>query len=328
MKLSLLLPNLRDAVTVQELEDLALLAESLDFDSVWAVDRVIVPESNDSGELTYPFGMMDGLPNQIPVQSRGGFFQGWPLMPWLAAKTSTIRIGMSIINTPYRSASILAAEHATIDQLSHGRLNVGVGSGWMIEEFQAVGVADIFDKRHKQVRETLDIMLGAWTNDLFEYHGEFADFGPSGFGVRPVQQPHPPIYFSGLKNPEISAKRVAKYNLSGWIGIQDTPEELQLWREPIRRELEKVGRSLDDLQVCSMIWFAITDEKTDQSPQGKATNILVGTAEQITDTLKRLRDAGLDMPILWPPFNEVPVSKTLDDMKRLVEEIMPKVNEA
>src|SRR5882724_11823809 len=58
MKLALLLPNLRDVVTVKELEDLALLAEELDFDSVWAVDRVIVPESNDRAELTYPFGMM------------------------------------------------------------------------------------------------------------------------------------------------------------------------------------------------------------------------------------------------------------------------------
>ena len=70
----------------------------------------------------------------------------------------------------------------------------------------------------------------------------------------------------------------------------------------------------------------ITDEETDQTPQGKLSNLLVGTAEQITDNLKRYRDAGMDMPLLWPPFADVPVSKTLDDMKRLAEEIMPKVN--
>ena len=54
--------------------------------------------------------------------------------------------------------------------------------------------------------------------------GEFADFDPCGFGHKPLQDPHPPIFMSGLRNPEISAKKVAKYNLSGWIGIQDTPE--------------------------------------------------------------------------------------------------------
>ena len=70
-------------------------------------------------------------------------------------------------------------------------------------------------------------MQGIWTNDLFEYHGEFADFDRCGFGAKPVQQPHPPIFFSGLKDPKRSANRIAKYGLSGWIGIQDTPDELQ-----------------------------------------------------------------------------------------------------
>jgi hypothetical protein len=74
-----------------------------------------------------------------------------------------------------------------------------------------------------------------------------------------------------------------------------------------------------------MIWFVITDEETDQTRRGKATNLLAGTAAQITDTLKRYKEVGLTMPLLWPPFADVPVSKTLDDLKRLREEIMPKV---
>jgi dimethylsulfone monooxygenase len=75
---------------------------------------------------------------------------------------------MSIIDTPFRSPGVLAAELATIDQLCNGRLNVGVGSGWMPEEFAAASAAHIFPKRHKHVRETIEIMLGVWTNDLFE----------------------------------------------------------------------------------------------------------------------------------------------------------------
>ena len=328
MKLALYLPNFRDKVTVAELEDLTSLAENLDFDSVWTLDRVIVPESSDRQEMQYAFGMIEGFPRGLPVTSRGEFLQGMPLIPWLAAKTSKVRIGMSIIDTPYRSPGVLAAELATIDHLSHGRLNVAVGSGWMPEEFAAASVSHLFPKRHKHVRETIEIIQGIWTNDLFEYHGEFADFDRSGFGAKPVQQPHPPIFFSGLKDPKRSASRIAKYGLSGWIGIQDSPEDIQRWRTEIQRELDALdtSRSVDDLEIASMIWFVITDQEMDQSPLGKGTNLLAGTAGQITDMLKRYKEAGLTMTLLWPPFQDVPVAKTLDDMKRLKEEIMPKID--
>ena len=326
MKLALYLPNFRTKVTLKELEDLTALAEDLDFDSVWTLDRIIVPETSDRAELQYSFGMMAGLPKALPVAARGEWFQGFPLIPWLAAKTSKVRIGMSIIDTPYRAPGVLAAELATIDHLSGGRLNVGVGSGWMPEEFAAAGAAHIFPRRHTHVRETIEVMQGIWGNDLFEYHGEFADFDRAGFGVKPLQDPLP-IYFSGLKDPKRSALRIAKYNLAGWIGIQDSPEDIKTWRGAIQHELEELGsdRSVDDLEISSMIWTVITDTEVDQSDNGKATNLLAGTAGQITDRLKAYKEAGLTMPLIWPPFADVPVSKTLDDLKRLKEEILPKV---
>ena len=326
MKLALYLPNFRDQVTVKELEDLTSLAEELEFDSVWTLDRIVVPEASDREELQHSFGMMDEFPKALPVSSRGQWYQGWPLIPWLAAKTSKLRIGMSITDTPYRAPGVLAAELATVDHLSNGRLNVGVGAGWMPEEFAAASASHIFPNRHAHVRETIEIMQGIWTNDLFEYHGEFADFDRCGFGAKPVQKPHPPIFISGLKDPKRAANRVAKYGLAGWIGIQDTPDELQQWRGAIAHELEERGKSIDDLEIASMIWFVVTDEETDQTPRGKGTNLLAGTAAQITDTLKRYKEAGLTMPLLWPPFQDVPVEKTLDDLKRLKEEIMPKVD--
>ena len=325
MKLALYLPNFRNHVTVQELADLTDVAEELDFDSVWTLDRIVVPEASDRGELQYPFGMMQAFPKQLPVESHGQWLQGWPLLPWLAARTTKLRFGMSITDTPYRSPGVFAAECATIDQLSGGRLNVGIGAGWMPEEFAAASATHLFPRRHAHVRETIEICQGIWTNDTFEYHGEFADFEPSGFGHKPVQKPHPPIYFSGLRDPKRSANRVAKYGLAGWIGIQDTPRELTEWRTAIARELEELGKSIDDLDMCSMIWFTITDTEVDQTDNGKVSNILVGTAGQITDMLKRYKEAGLTMPLLWPPFADVPVSKTMDDLKRLKEEIMPKV---
>jgi alkanesulfonate monooxygenase SsuD/methylene tetrahydromethanopterin reductase-like flavin-dependent oxidoreductase (luciferase family) len=328
MKLALYLPNFRDKVTVQELEDLTSLAEELEFDSVWTLDRIVVPEASDRGELQTSFGLLEEMPRGMPVSSRGEFLQGMPLVPWLAAKTTKLRIGMSVIDTPFRAPGVLAAELATIDHLSNGRLNVAVGAGWMPEEFAAASVAHIYPKRHKHVRETIEIMQGIWTNDLFEYHGEFADFERCGFGAKPVQKPHPPIFASGLKDVKRAAKRTAKYGLAGWIGIQESPDEIKEYRGAIQRELEELGssRSVDDLEICSMLWFVITPVEMDQTPQKRVTNLMVGSAAQITDRLKRYKEAGLTMPLLWPPFADVPVAKTLDDLKVLRQEIMPKVD--
>ncbi|WP_299049992.1 LLM class flavin-dependent oxidoreductase [uncultured Nocardioides sp.] len=326
MKLALYLPTFRDHVTVQELADLTDLAEELDFDSVWTLDRVIVPEASDRGEMQYPFGMMEQFPLQMPVSSTGKWFQGWPLLPWLAARTSKVRIGMSITVTPFRNPGVFAAECATIDHLSDGRLNVGVGSGWMPEEFAAASVADVFPRRHGHVRETIEICQGIWNNEHFEYHGEFADFGPSGFGHKPVQPGGPPIWFSGLKDAKRSARRISKYGLAGWIGIQDTPDEIARWRGAISDELDAIGTtSIDNVEMSSMIWFTITDTEVDQTDNGKVSNLLVGTEQQITDRLKAYQEAGMTMPLIWPPFADVPVSKTLDDLKRLKNDIMPKV---
>jgi len=270
---------------------------------------------------------MKEFPKSMPVESRGEWLQGLPLIPYLAAITKKVRLGTSIIVTPYRAPAVLAAELATVDQLSGGRLNVGVGTGWMKEEFQAGGASHIFPKKNKHVRETIEVMQGIWNNDLFEYEGEFSSFQKCGFGAKPVQKPNPPIYFGGLLKPETSARRIVKYGLAGWIGVMDTPQAIATWRAAIGAELDKIGHldRLDDLTLSSMITFDITTEKADQTDRGKFTNTLVGTVDQITDNLKRFRDAGLTLPMLWPPFTGTPTSKTIDDLRRLKNDIMPKV---
>jgi alkanesulfonate monooxygenase SsuD/methylene tetrahydromethanopterin reductase-like flavin-dependent oxidoreductase (luciferase family) len=327
MKLALYLPNLRDKITVSELVDLTREAEALDFDSVWSLDRIVVPEASDRQELEKPFGFMAEFPKALPVRARAEFLHGLPLIPYLAALTKRVRLGVSIIVTPYRAPGVLAAEIATWDHLSGGRINVGVGSGWMPEEFAAASAAHIYKKRNKHVLETIEVMQGVWTNEVFEYHGEFADFPPCGFGVKPVQKPRPPMFIGGLGNPQLAAARVAKYGLEGWIGIMDTPDAIATWRTAIKEELSKIGstQAIEGLEIASMLPFEITRDKTDQTPRGKLTPTLVGTAEQITDNLKRYREAGLTLPLLWPPFSGTPTAKTIVDLRRLVHDILPKV---
>lgn len=327
MKLALYLPNLRDRITVSEIVDLAREAEDLEFDSVWSLDRIVIPEASDRQQLEKPFGFMKEFPRALPVSARGEFLHGLPLIPYLSAITKRVRLGVSIIVTPYRAPGVLAAEIATWDQLSGGRINVGVGTGWMPEEFAAASASHIYKKRNQHVIETIEIMQGIWTNDVFEYHGEFADFPRCGFGAKPVQKPRPPMFFGGLGRPDLAAARVAKYGLEGWIGIMDTPRAITTWREAIAGELDEIGKAgaIDSLEICSMLPFEITREKTDQTDRGKLTPTLVGTAEQITENLKRYRDAGLTMPLLWPPFTGTPTAKTIVDMRRLAHDILPRI---
>jgi alkanesulfonate monooxygenase SsuD/methylene tetrahydromethanopterin reductase-like flavin-dependent oxidoreductase (luciferase family) len=147
MKLALYLPNFRDKVTVSEIVDLARVAEEIEFDSIWTLDRIVVPEASDRQELRKPFGFMKEFPRALPVASRGEWLQGLPLIPYLAGITKKITVGVSVIDTPYRAPGVLAAEIATWDHLSGGRVNVGVGTGWMPEEFEAASAAHIYEKR-------------------------------------------------------------------------------------------------------------------------------------------------------------------------------------
>ena len=156
----------------------------------------------------------------MPVVARGKWFQGMPLIPWLAAKTTegAHRDEHHRHAVPRaRRCSPPSSRRRTTCRAD--RLNVGVGvrvdAGGVRRGQRARSSSP---RRHGHVRETIEIMQGIWDvkNELFEYHGEFADFELSGFGHQPLQKPGPPIYFSGLQGPEArSAKRIAKYGLAG-----------------------------------------------------------------------------------------------------------------
>ena len=259
---------------------------------------------------------------------------GFPVAPNLIASilarrksdAAIVILGNTIplYNPPLR----VAEEYALIDCLSGGRLVAGLPVGSPPDTVGNYGLPP--SQVRERYYEAWRLIVEAWTRKgPFPFNGRFTKLRYVNPWPKPIQKPHPPIYFSGLKDPKRSARRIAKYGLSGWTGIQDSPEEITRWRGEIERELGEMGRTLPEgFDMCSMIWFVITDEDVDQTPAGKASNLLVGSAQQIEDILKRYQEAGMTMPLLWPPFRDVPTAKTLDDLKRLAEEIMPKVNAA
>ncbi len=97
------------------------------------------------------------------------------------------------------------------------------------------------------------------------------------------------------------------------------------WRSKRNSKSSTAARSVDDLEISSMLFFDITSAKTDQTPNGKLTPSMTGTPQQILDNLKRYQEAGLTLPLLWPPFRGVPTAKTLVDLRRLKEDILPKL---
>ena len=170
-------------------------------------------------------------------------------------------------------------------------------------------------------------MQGVWTNDLFEYHGEFADFDRCGFGAKPGAAAAPADLLQRAERPEAlrkphrstacragSGSRTRRTSSSS--GVAPSSVSSRSW------EL-RLDRRSRDLQH-DLVRHHGRGDRSDAAGQGH--QLVGGTAAQITDNLKRYKEAGLTMPLLWPPFADVPVAKTLDDLKRLKEEIMPQVD--
>ena len=157
--------------------DMARGAEAAGFESVWTVEHVIYP---DGYESTYPYdpsGKMMAAPDS-PIPD--------PLI-WLAfvaAATETLRLATGILILPQRNPVVLAKEVATLDSLSGGRVDLGIGVGWLREEFDALGVP--FERRGARTEEYIGAMRALWSTDNAEFHGEFAEFSRASVNPKPT----------------------------------------------------------------------------------------------------------------------------------------------
>ncbi len=205
----------------ENLRTLAQRAEDLGFDSVWVSDHVILPRAVDS---FYPYAA-DGVATFTPDQP---YYDPIATLNFLAGCTHRIRLGTHVLILPYRNPVVTAKMLATLDVLSNGRLILGVGVGWMEEEFQALDL-DNFAQRGAVSNEYIRLFKELWTKEEPEFHGEFYNVSGAGFLPKPVQKPHPPIWVGGHTGP---ALRRAAELADGWmpIGLRPPanlePEEL------------------------------------------------------------------------------------------------------
>ena len=213
MKYGFVVPNNFGVSDPHEVVRLGVRAEELGFDSVWVNHHVL---------------------NVGYVRERLGerpYHDALVMLTWLAAQTSRVRLGTSVLVLPYLHPMVLAKELATLDHLSGGRLTVGVGVGSLPEENAALGVA--YDSRGDYCNEFLEVMRRLWTDDRASFHGRFFDFEDLISSPKPLQRPHPPIVVGGNRPPAL--RRVASLG-DGWHPLGVSPDGVRQRLETIRSE--------------------------------------------------------------------------------------------
>jgi probable F420-dependent oxidoreductase len=195
----------------EQMAAVARRAEDLGFESVWLPEHLVLPTQFTS---RYPYSS-DGVP---PIRPDAPHLDPLILLTHLAAATSKIRLGTNIYLLPLRHPLATARAVMSLDVLSAGRVTLGVGVGWLEEEFRAAGLE--FQTRAARTRECVRALKALWTDSEPEFHGRFFDFGPVKFEPKPVQKPHPPIVFGG--ESEAALRRAADLG-DGWYGVGHSP---------------------------------------------------------------------------------------------------------
>ena len=303
---------------INDVIDIAERAELLGFDSVWVHDHIFMPAAiksrypyNDSGVAGFAYhqDIMDPL----------------AVMSAVAVRTSEIQIGTSVLIIPYRDPLYQAQAIATIDQLSEGRVLLGIGVGWMEEEFEALGLGgESFDRRGALTDEWMSIAISAWTHgvnrDPISHEGHFRQFDNLGGLSGCYQQPHVPIWIGG--KGRIAARRVARYG-TGYHTITSEPDQIREELGIVEEEMERAGRDMSELEVSMLGPLVMLDGDADAVRGFPA--VVGGSRDEIVDTLGQYEEAGLEHALTIPAYRtpnwDVPPEQQMQAMAELAEMI-------
>ena len=217
--------------------DVTLEAEALGYESVWLPEHLIfttkMTRSPRPGE-THP-----------PVPPTTPIFDAFAYLSYLAGRTEHIRLGTHVYNIGLRHPFVTARAVQTLDIVSGGRFEFGIGASWLEEEWIVTELD--FASRGRRVDECVEVCKKLWTEEEVSYHGEFFDFDGAVFLPKPVQSPWPPILVGG--ESAAALKRAARLG-DGWIGMNHNFESGAAAIRRLQQHLEECGRDPSDFQIC------------------------------------------------------------------------------
>ena len=307
------LPTRGQTTTPEDISTLAQRGEALGFHSVMIADHIVFPITISS---PYPYTVSGAFPGH------GDAMEQLTLMTFVAAKTTTLRLVTSVMILPYRNPVLTAKILATIDVLSHGRVTVGAGVGWLEEEFRALGAAD-FARRGAVSNEYIQIFKTLWTQDPATFHGKFYQFEALHCLPHPVQKPHPPIWIGG--HSPAALRRAARYG-DGWhpVGANPAiplrPHELEVELGTLKRLTEAAGRDPEALTISFKAPLYDTSLATERQA-GLERRPFSGTTEQIAEDIRTY--GGLGVSELIFDFRSDSLNESLERMEQFATQIKP-----
>ena len=315
VKLGFQVLNAGPLATPANVLEMARKAEALGYDSIVVTDHIVIPRRIES---RYPYNAT----GRLFVPPDADYLEPLSMLCFLAGATERIRFGPSVLVLPYRNPVLTAKMLATIDVLSGGRLLVGVGAGWLAEEFEAMATPP-FAQRGAVSDEWIEIFLALWTEDNPRYEGKFYQVRDIGCFPKPLQKPHPHLFVGGNSRPAI--RRAAKYGQS-WHAFRVRAEELPPLLAYLRAELAALGRTRDACGFSVRYGVRVVGPGGDTSRREpeEPGRVFVGTAAEVVEQLKPIVDLGPTHAIFdcrTGSFAEV-----LETMERLAGEVWPRLN--
>src|SRR5947209_14104652 len=305
------LPTRGQTTTPDDLDTLVQRGEGYGFHSVMIADHIVFPTDIHS---PYPYTVSGEFPGH------GDAMEQLTLMAFVAAKTTTLRLVNIVLILPYRNPVLTAKMLATIDVLSRGRVTVGVGVGWLREEFAALDAPD-FTRRGAVSNEYIQILKTLWTQDPATFSGEFYHFQALHCLPHPVQKPHPPIWVGG--HSPAALRRTARHG-DGWHPVGAIaasplpPAEMRAHLETLKRLTEAEGRDFSALTIsykAPLYDSGVPDRGNRRS--------FSGTADQIADDVRSF--AGIGVHELIFDFRGHSLAESVERLQRFAAEVMPLV---
>jgi probable F420-dependent oxidoreductase len=287
--------------TPDTLVTVAQRAEVLGYHSVWGFQRLLYPVA--------PQNLYYGAPGNAWPDAFKSVLDPLVALSFVAGATQRVRLGASVLLMPFYSPVLLARMLTSIDIVSRGRLEVGVGTGWSLDELQAVGVPP--PERGPRADEFLRCLKATWTDDEVEFTGRFYTIPRSRIDPKPVQKPHPPLLVGGYS--ERVFQRVARHG-DGYAGGNIPLADMAAVVDGVRRAAEAAGRDPGTLRIVCRGSFNVTSQ-----PEGDGRRALWGTLDQIRDDVRRYEAAGVTELFFEPNFQPggAVLERVLDAMEAL-----------